>query len=109
GIRFFEQAHIKDVAAYLKLVCNPSDELAFRRLVQLCPGVGARAADKLWAGFSAILARDAFNPDCSFQLGSAVRKSAAAGPKKAAESLNDLVDTLEQLEAEGLRDNPEAM
>src|SRR5262245_10419355 len=27
GIRFFEQAHIKDVAAYLKLICNPRDEL----------------------------------------------------------------------------------
>ncbi|MBU6399580.1 MAG: UvrD-helicase domain-containing protein [Verrucomicrobia bacterium] len=48
GIRFFEQAHIKDVAAYLKLVCNPQDELAFNRLAQLLPGVGGKGADKLW-------------------------------------------------------------
>jgi len=40
GIRFFEQAHIKDVAAHLKLVTNPRDELSFKRLVQLLPGVG---------------------------------------------------------------------
>ena len=52
GIRFFEQAHIKDVAAYLKLLTNPRDELAFKRIVQLLPGVGAKGADKLWLQFS---------------------------------------------------------
>ncbi len=51
GIRFFEQAHVKDVAAYLKLVCNPRDEMAFKRLVKMLPGVGPKAAAKLWAGF----------------------------------------------------------
>ena len=48
GIRFFEQAHIKDVTAYLKLVTNPKDELAFKRLVQLLPGIGGKGAEKLW-------------------------------------------------------------
>ena len=51
GIRFFEQAHIKDVAAYLKLVTNPRDELSFKRLAQLLPGIGSKGADKLWEGF----------------------------------------------------------
>jgi DNA helicase-2/ATP-dependent DNA helicase PcrA len=44
GIRFFEQAHIKDVTAYLKLVTNPRDELSFKRIVQLLPGVGGKDA-----------------------------------------------------------------
>ena len=48
GIRFFEQAHIKDVAAHLKLVTNPLDELAFKRLIRMLPGVGAKGADKIW-------------------------------------------------------------
>jgi DNA helicase-2/ATP-dependent DNA helicase PcrA len=52
GIRFFEQAHVKDVAAYLKLTCNPRDELAFKRLVRMLPGIGGKTADKLWARFS---------------------------------------------------------
>jgi DNA helicase II / ATP-dependent DNA helicase PcrA len=52
GIRFFEQAHVKDVAAHLKLVMNPRDELSFKRLVQLLPGIGARAAEKLWLVFA---------------------------------------------------------
>ena len=37
--------------AYLKLVTNPTDELAFKRLVQLLPGIGGKGADKLWKKF----------------------------------------------------------
>ncbi len=56
GIRFFEQAHIKDVAAYLKLVSNPTDELAFKRLIQMLPGIGGKGAEKLWQKFRDIYA-----------------------------------------------------
>ncbi len=55
GIRFFEQAHIKDATAFLKLVANPRDEVSFKRLVQLLPGIAAKGADKLWKGFSSQL------------------------------------------------------
>jgi DNA helicase-2/ATP-dependent DNA helicase PcrA len=48
GLRFFEQAHIKDVAAFLKYVVNPRDEVAFKRMVRLLPGIGARSAEQLW-------------------------------------------------------------
>jgi DNA helicase-2/ATP-dependent DNA helicase PcrA len=57
GIRFFEQAHIKDVTAYLKLVTNPRDELSFKRLVLLLPGVGGKGAGKLWQNYSAGIAK----------------------------------------------------
>src|SRR5262249_55721646 len=30
GVRFFEQAHIKDVTSYLRLIVNPHDELAWK-------------------------------------------------------------------------------
>src|SRR5262249_28665387 len=52
GIRFFEQAHVKDVIAYVKLAGNPRDELSFKRVVQLLPGIGGKGADRLWRGFS---------------------------------------------------------
>jgi DNA helicase-2/ATP-dependent DNA helicase PcrA len=52
GIRFFEQAHIKDATAYLKLVVNPQDEIAFKRLAQLLPGVAAKGAEKIWKQFA---------------------------------------------------------
>ncbi len=48
GLRFFEQAHIKDVAAFMKFVSNPTDEIAFKRMVRLLPGIAARNAEKLW-------------------------------------------------------------
>ncbi|HXE42379.1 MAG TPA: 3'-5' exonuclease, partial [Candidatus Baltobacteraceae bacterium] len=53
GIRFFEQAHIKDATAYLKLVTNPRDEIAFKRVAQLHPGIAGKGADKLWKIFNA--------------------------------------------------------
>ena len=48
GIRFFEQAHIKDVTAFLRFVANPRDEVGFKRMVKLLPGIGNRSADNLW-------------------------------------------------------------
>jgi len=48
GIRFFEQAHIKDVTAFIRFVANPRDEVAFKRMVKLLPGIGNRSAENLW-------------------------------------------------------------
>lgn len=48
GLRFFEQAHVKDVMAYLRLVVNPRDELAWKRVLRLIPRVGARTASRIW-------------------------------------------------------------
>jgi len=48
GIRFFEQAHIKDVTSFIRFVANPRDEVAFKRMVKLLPGIGNRSAENLW-------------------------------------------------------------
>ncbi len=52
GPRFFEQAHVKDVLAYLRIACNPRDELAWKRVLKLYPGIGSRTADKVWSQIS---------------------------------------------------------
>ena len=52
GLRFFEQAHIKDVSAHLKIVCNPLDELAWKRVLKLLPGIGKATAEKIWRHLS---------------------------------------------------------
>jgi DNA helicase-2/ATP-dependent DNA helicase PcrA len=54
GVRFFEQSHIKDVLAYLKLVNNPGDELAFKRVVRRVPGVGPATTEHLWTALRAL-------------------------------------------------------
>ena len=48
GVRFFEQAHIKDVVSYLKIIVNPRDELAWKRLLKMIPSVGNATANKIY-------------------------------------------------------------
>ncbi|HKQ05153.1 MAG TPA: ATP-dependent helicase [Blastocatellia bacterium] len=48
GVRFFEQAHIKDVISYLRIVVNPHDELAWKRVLKLIPKVGNATANRIW-------------------------------------------------------------
>lgn len=55
GVRFFEQAHIKDVAAFIRFVANPRDEVAFKRMVKLLPGIGRKSSDNLWRAWEASL------------------------------------------------------
>src|SRR5438876_419677 len=56
GIRFFEQAHIKDVTSFIRFVANPRDEVAFNRMVKLLPGIGNRTAENLWQAWESGLA-----------------------------------------------------
>jgi DNA helicase-2/ATP-dependent DNA helicase PcrA len=48
GIKFFEQAHIKDVVAYLKVINNFNDELSWKRILLLYQGIGPAISDKIW-------------------------------------------------------------
>ena len=48
GVRFFERAHVKDVLAYLKVLGNPRDETAWRRLLLMLPRIGNVRAAQLW-------------------------------------------------------------
>jgi DNA helicase-2/ATP-dependent DNA helicase PcrA len=48
GIRFFEQAHVKDACTVLRLLENPADELAFKRLLEMFPKLGPKTANKIW-------------------------------------------------------------
>jgi len=88
GLRFFEQAHIKDVTSYLKVMLNPTDELAWKRVMKLYSGIGAKTASKLYtalermedpiAGMRAEVIQDTLN----------ARNSS---------SWDDLVDTLQEI------------
>jgi hypothetical protein len=75
GMRFFEQAHIKDVASFLKYVVNPRDEVAFKRMVRLLPGIGPRAAENLWADVSKLSDESSFTALIDFKVPSKSRKS----------------------------------
>ena len=52
GIRFFEQAHIKDVLAHLKIILNPFDEVSWIRALSIYPGIGTAYASRVFDEFS---------------------------------------------------------
>ncbi len=121
GIRFFEQAHIKDATAYLKLVHNPRDELSFKRVAQLLPGVGGKGAEKLWKQFSSefrvpsselqpVIADPPEHRTRNAERGTpvlaaALQSCAKSVPKKAALAWAQFVATISQLEADDVRKN----
>jgi DNA helicase-2/ATP-dependent DNA helicase PcrA len=91
GLRFFEQAHVKDVAAFLKFAVNPSDETAFRRMVRLLPGVGEKTADTLWSVVRAGVESPA-------PFGEILRR--AKPPARAAKIWEQLAATLDEIAPE---------
>ncbi len=54
GIRFYERKEIKDLVAYLRLVVNPFDRVAFTRIVN-CPsrGLGDKFLEQLFEAWDA--------------------------------------------------------
>ena len=104
GIRFFEQAHIKDVAAFLKLATNPNDELSFKRLVQMLPGIGGKGAEKLWRCFAEKI--QSSQSDVQTRLAAAIQACLSIAPKKAEKSWTQFAITMSQLEVEPTRAQP---
>ncbi|MBF0350536.1 MAG: ATP-dependent helicase [SAR324 cluster bacterium] len=51
GVKFFEQAHIKDVLAFLRIIHNPLDEIAWFRVLKMLPGIGPGTASKIYKVF----------------------------------------------------------
>lgn len=47
GLRLFEQAHVRDLLAHLRVLADPSDGLAWTRVLRLVPGVGAKTSAAL--------------------------------------------------------------
>jgi DNA helicase-2/ATP-dependent DNA helicase PcrA len=95
GVRFFEQAHIKDVLSYLKIVTNTRDELAWKRVLKLYPKVGEKTASEVWSHIS-----QATNPLDGF-LG-----SPPAQGRGVAQSIDNLKDILRVIGNESMLHNP---
>ena len=48
GVRFFEQAHIRDFLAQLQIINNPKDASCFERFVTLIPKIGPKTAQRIF-------------------------------------------------------------
>ena len=88
GVKFFEQAHIKDVTAFLKVLFNPLDEIAWMRLLRLLPGIGNTTAHLIFRVFQSQQAVRLTKDNVELQK---------LIPKKALESWNVLLEIFQQM------------
>ncbi len=99
GVRFFEQAHVKDVTSFVRFVANPRDEVAFKRMVKLLPGIGNKSADNYWNAIVAGIG----DPGSSVNFGALLRAvQVGAKSKKLWEQLAHTLDEI----APGGKPNP---
>jgi len=52
GMRFHERKHIKDTLAFYRILLNPREEISWRRLLEMQPGVGQVYAGKIYSQIS---------------------------------------------------------
>jgi DNA helicase-2/ATP-dependent DNA helicase PcrA len=107
GIRFFEQAHIKDVTSFLRFAANPRDEVAFKRMVKLLPGIGNRSADNLWNAWDKSINAVAGVSDPGYNFGEHLLAMKVGARSK--KSWEQLAHTLDEIAPTGQSNAPSEM
>ena len=97
GLRFFEQAHIKDIISYLRALLNPLDEISWTRILKLTPGIGNITARKIWDHV-----KESEHP-IEFVSSDDITKVL---PKRGRENWKIFRDNISGLEEEGVLNNP---
>ena len=88
GLSFYERKEIKDIIAYLNIVCNPSADLCFLRAIGVPKrGIGNVTLDKLRA----------YADEQGLSLFDACRTAENALPKKAAVTLKDFAAMIDDV------------
>ena len=105
GVRFFEQAHIKDFTAQLRFASNPADVSAFVRFTTLLPKVGPKTAERIHA-FTRARAEKLEKNFCDVLTSEEVLKKV---PNDAKEEWPSLAETLRELAAALTKKSPEEL
>jgi DNA helicase-2/ATP-dependent DNA helicase PcrA len=112
GVRFFEQAHIKDVVSYLRVIANPRDELAWKRILKMIPGVGRATANRIYESLATVTAemqrrRESESEPLAVTGGLVhIRDAMQAGRLRSSQPWQDFIKLLELLIAEDNRNRP---
>ncbi len=94
GVGVFEQIHVKDLLAYLRLIINPMDELSFLRFVELLPGVGEKSAKMYWEKLGRNF--DCHSKECREALGGLLGKKARPSWQPLVKCLEGVKDHLDE-------------
>jgi DNA helicase-2/ATP-dependent DNA helicase PcrA len=54
GLRFFEQAHMKDLLCFMRVIQNRYDELAWLRVLKMLPRIGSALSRRVWQQISRV-------------------------------------------------------
>ena len=100
GLRFFEQAHIRDLLAHLRVLVNPLDQLAWLRVLKLREGIGNKNAATLHAELCAH--GDPFGALRAGTVGHTL-------PSRAKKSFHELRTLLLELTAPSMAGDPQAL
>ena len=103
GVRFFEQAHIKDFTAQLRFASNPADVSAFARFTCLLPKVGPKTAERIHK-FTQERAEKLEKNFCDVLVSEEVLKKVPADAK---EEWPSLAETIREISAALTEQSPE--
>jgi len=103
GVRFFEQAHIKDFTAQLRFASNPADVSAFARFTALLPKIGPKTAERIHA-FTKKLAEKQGKNFCDVLVSEDVLKKV---PGDAKEEWPSLAETIREVSASLSTESPQ--
>lgn len=94
GVQFFQQAHIRDFTAQLRFLQNPSDLVAFTRLLCLMEKVGTKTAERVLVSARALAAKEQIPLLAALLFPSILKKI----PEPAQDDFRDLVLTLQNMD-----------
>ena len=102
GMKFYQRQEVKDIAAYLRVLANPDDDVSLMRVVNLPPrGIGARTLDEL-SRLARDLGTSAFEAIRSISPSTEIGGPLVSGPftTRAARALEDFRELIEVLRTE---------
>jgi DNA helicase-2/ATP-dependent DNA helicase PcrA len=101
GVKFFEQAHVRDITAQLRFAFNPDDFTAFLRFTTLLPKLGPKSAEKLYEASRKLAARESLGRIEVLEHSEIVKKVPAAAREEWPSLVQTLIDLKEAIESYG--------
>src|SRR5690606_1680528 len=103
GVRFFEQAHITDVISHLRVIVNPRDEIAWKRILKLIPGIDIVNANRI---FESVALRGESESGDFKPVVTALEKLRETSMRGAKKPFEEFIAMLDRLVSEEYRDKP---
>ena len=104
GLRYYDRKEVKDIVSYMRLVQNPSDDLALLRIInEPKRGVGAKTVDKLQA-LAGVRGESLFQTLTDEEVVGSLSAKAAAGLRQMVETIQEYSREQENLRVSDIYD-----